>query len=129
MADATVTLNTINIKKIPVDGVDFYASAYSADWSTVGEIVAAVTGSSHYITKIIVRTATAMTISIGSGTGSDAVTTLHLGPIAVNAASGIFAWRATDGYGMKLTLSTEMALETSASGALWVYVEGKTCLG
>jgi hypothetical protein len=129
MADATVTLNTINIQQIPTDGKDFVASAYSANWSTVGEIVAAVTGYSHYVTKIMVRLATATSITIGSGTGSDAVTTIHMGPIPVNAASGFFAWKASDGTGMKLTLSTELALETADAAPLWIYVEGKTCLG
>lgn len=127
MADATVTSNTINVLPIPTNGKDFAVSMYSADWSTVGEVVAAVSGSCHYIQKIMVKTATALTISIGSGTGSDAVTTLHLGPIAVNAASGTFTISFGE-RGMKLTDSTEMALETSASGALWIYVEGKTCL-
>ena len=127
MADATVTQNTINIVKLPLDGNPIFRSAYSANWSTVGEVVAAVAGACHYITKIEVRLATATTVSIGTGTGTDAVTTLHMGPIPVDAASGIFVWTAPDGYGMKLTDATEMALETGGEAPLWIYVEGKTC--
>ena len=126
MADATVTLNTCNVAIIPSTGRDFFASAYSANWSTVGEVVAAVAKSTHYLTRIEVRTATACTLTIGSGTGSDAVTTIHLGPIPMDAASGIFVWKAPKGYGLKLTAGTELALETSVEAPLWVYAEGFT---
>ena len=130
MADATVSLNeNLNVIPLPLGGSFFTVGAYSANWSTVGEVVAAVTGSTHYITKILIRSAVTCTVSLGSGTGSDAITTLQMGPIPMNAGSGVFPWKAPDGYGMKLTASTELALETAESAPLWIYVEGITYLG
>jgi len=130
MADATVTTNTLTMKQLPMDGNMFYASLYSANWSTVGDVLAAVTGSSHYITRFIITvvSTTDATVTIGSGSGVDVVTTAHFGLIGVPDAGGSFEWKAPDGMGAKCTDSTEIALETSAAMPLWIYIEGKTCL-
>ena len=130
MADATVTTNTLNIKQLPEAGGWFYKSLYSANWSTVGDVLAAVSGSSHYITRFIiaVQSTTDVTVTLGSGSGVDVVTTAHFGLIPMPDAGGSFEWKAPDGMGAKCTDSTEIALETSASAPLWIYIEGKTCL-
>jgi hypothetical protein len=128
MADATVTTNTFTIEQLPTEGDVWHVSLYSADWSTVGVLKAAVTGKSHYITRLNVRTATTTNLSIGSGgTGTDAVTTIHIGLIPLNAACGVFPWNAPPGMGLKCTSATEITLETSGAAPLWVEVWGKTC--
>ena len=130
MADATVTTNTLTMKQLPMDGNMFYASLYSANWSTVGNVLAAVAGSSHYITRFIiaVQSTENVTVRLGSGSGVDVVTTNHFGLIPFPDLGGSLEWKAPDGMGAKCTDSTEIALETSAAAPLWIYIEGKTCL-
>jgi hypothetical protein len=128
MADATVTQNTYNVVAIPTEGKEWAASAYSADWQDCGVIKAAESGYSHYIKKLMVRGATTCFISIGSGATTNAVTTIHIGPIDLNAAGGAFAISFGE-LGLKCTSGLAIYMDSSASGKLWVHCEGKTCLG
>ncbi|MCK9518345.1 MAG: hypothetical protein M0R06_03360 [Sphaerochaeta sp.] len=118
--------NTFNIVDLPLEGNLFYVSYESSDLTGAADLVAASTGKSHYITHIHVRTATAMNIEFGSGTSGGAVSTRHIGLVAVNAASGFFMWKSPLGKAMKLTAGATLGVDVSASGQIWIEVWGKT---
>ena len=122
------TPNTYNIVKVPTEGQLWYKSLYIADLTGCEDIIAAVSGSYHYLTRLVIRTATAMTVTIGSGETTSAVTTAHIGPIPFDAASGLHVQTFPDGMGMKGTISLALTADASASGAIWIEAYGKTCL-
>jgi hypothetical protein len=129
MAAATVTPYTMNVVPIPVEGNEWAISRYSGEWSTVGTVYAAETGKSHYIKKIMIRCATTANFNLGSGnTGDTDVETIMIGSVPLNAASGIFTISFGE-KGMKLAAGKPLTLETNTTAPLWIYVEGKTCLG
>lgn len=122
-----LTPNTFNIVELPREGVLFYKSLQSEDVTGAEDIAAAVAGKTHYITSLLVRTDAAMDIDIGSGETTGAVTTTHIGPVPLDAASGIFLWRAPHGMGLKCTSSTAFVIDSTAAGTIWIEAHGKTC--
>jgi len=122
-----ITPNTINVQDLPTAGADWNVSLYSADLSGCEEIKAAVARANIYLTRIQIRTATALTLTIGSGETTGAVTTIHLGPIPFDAASGFFAISFPDKKGMKCTEGLALVIDADGAGATWVYAEGRTC--
>ena len=124
---AAFTSNTYNVDKLPMEGNLWFKSLYNADISGAEEIIAAAAGKSHYITKIVIRTATALTVTIGSGETDSGVKTAHLGPIPFDAASGVHIQTYPEGYGLKCTAGAAVVADASASGAIWMEVYGKTC--
>lgn len=122
-----ITTNSFTIQPLPSEGIEFYASLYSADLTGCEILKALVAGKSIFLTKIMVRTATAMAITIGSGESTGAVATTHIGPVAMDAASGFLPWNAPDGMGMRCTSGTDLTIDSDTSGATWIYVEGKVC--
>ena len=123
-----ITANTYNMRTIPSAGKDFHLSLQSEDASGCEAILAAITGFSHYITKLIIRADAAMDVSVGSGgDGGTSVTTVHFGPIPLAAASGNFDWEAPRGMGVKCTVGLSIAIDSSASGTIWVEAHGKSC--
>ena len=120
-----ITTNSFTIQSLPSAGKDFHLSMYSADASDEEVVVAAVSGSSHFLTKLMFRSATACTVSIGSGSDGT-MTTLHLGPIPLDAASGFFSI-SFGGKGMRCDSGLALVLITSATAPIMIYAEGKTC--
>lgn len=118
--------NTINVREVPNEGNEWHASLYFADISGCEDIKAAEAGKSHYLQKLLIRTATKMTITIGSGETTSAPTTIHLGPIPLDAASGIFSI-SFGKKGMKVTDDLALTIDGSAAGDVMIYAEGKTC--
>ncbi len=123
----TITANTYNIAELPNEGLFFYRSLQSEDVSGAEELVAAVAGATHYITDLLIRTDAAMDVSIGSGETTGSVTTVHIGPVPLDAASGIFIWKAPPGFGLKCTASSAFDIDSSAAGTIWIEARGKTC--
>src|SRR3990167_232227 len=123
-----ITANTFNVLAIPIIGNDWFVSLQTEDATGCEAIKAAEAGHAHYLKKIMIRADAAMDISIGSGgDAGTAVTTVHIGPVPLDAASGIFVWSAPKGFGIKMTDALSIAIDSSAAGTLWIYAEGKTC--
>lgn len=122
-----ITENAFNIEELPAAGKVWRVSLQSADVSGCEAIKAAESGYTHYITKLLIRTDAAMDLSIGSGgDGGTAVTTVHIGPVPLDAASGIFVWRAPEKMGLRCTESLSIAVDASASGTIWIEAHGFT---
>ena len=126
----SIVANTYNMRTIPTAGRDFHVSLQTEDASGAEAILAAASGYSHYITKLIIRADAAMDVSIGSGgDGGTAVTTVHFGPIPFKGqgASGQYDWKAPRGKGIKCTSGLSIAVDSTALGTLWIETDGKTC--
>jgi hypothetical protein len=122
-----ITANTFNTVGLPSDGPCFYKSLQSADLTGAEEIIAGAAGKSHYITYLQIRTATAMGITIGSGETTGAVTTTYIGLVPLDAASGIFVWKAPPGMGLRCTSGLALVIDSDTAGAVWIEARGKTC--
>lgn len=122
-----ITANTYSLVALPTDGVLFYKSLQSADVTGAEEITAASTGHTHYITKLLVHADAAMDISIGSGETTGAVTTVHFGPVPLDATFGKFEWEAPPGMGLQCTTATAIVVDSSGAGTIWIEAHGKTC--
>lgn len=122
-----ITANPIEVAFIPSAGKEFRRSLYSEDMQDCENIVAGVARTTHYLKKIMVRTATAMTITIGSGVDTNAVETIHIGPVPLDAASGFFAISFGE-RGIKCVTGKALTIDASAAGAIWLYAEGFSVL-
>jgi len=120
-----ITTNSFTVQSLPSGGGEFHKSMYSADASDEEVVVAAVAGSSIFLTKLMLRCATACTVSIGSGSDGT-MTTLHIGPIPLDAASG-FVPLSFGGKGMRCDSGLALVLITSVAAPIWIYAEGKIC--
>jgi hypothetical protein len=123
-----IVANTYNMKTIPTAGKDFHLSLQSEDVSGAEAILAAESGFSHYITKLNIRADAAMDVSIGSGgdTGTG-VTTVHFGPIPLDANTGYWSWKAPRGMGIKCTANLSITIDSTAGGTIWIEAHGKSC--
>lgn len=120
-----ITSNTINVVTPPINGKDFVASCYSADASGGEDLVAAVSGASIYVKKIIITTQSVENVTVDIGSGQDTgVTTIHLGPIPMADAGGNITIDFGDKM-MKCTAATALSVDTSAACPIWVYIEGR----
>lgn len=120
-----ITDNSISVVTPPIEGNEWAVSAYSTDFSSTESLKAAVTGKTHYIKRITIHCASAITVSIGGGETSDALTTTYLGPIPFTTSGPRYELDFKD-KAMKLLISTALCIDASGSGAAAVYVEGKT---
>ncbi len=119
--------NTFNIVSLPLEGNEFFVSFPSEEITDGIDVVAAVAGKSHYITRIHIRTDAAMDINIGSGIATNAVVTTHIGPVPLAAGFGFFCWKAPEGKALKLTSGSSLGLDSTADGTIWIEAWGKTC--
>jgi len=123
----TIVANTYNMRTIPTARKDFHLSLQSEDVSSGETILAAESGYSHYITKLVIRADAAMDVSIGSGETDSDVTTVHFGPIPLSTGSGFFEWEAPRGMGIKCTADLSITIDSSAGGTMWIEAHGKSC--
>jgi len=114
------------IQQLPSEGNEFFISATSEDASGCEELLAAASGKSHYLTRILIRTDSATDLTIGSGETNSAPTVVHIGTVPLNAASGFFMWKAPDGKGLRFNSGLSMTIKASA-GTIYIYAEGRTC--
>jgi hypothetical protein len=124
---AAFSSNSIVVEHIPSAGKDFFQNGSHEDASGVEEFKAAEAGFTHYVTKIVIRTDSASDLSIGSGeTVGGTIDTVHLGIIPMNAASGIYTWKAPNGMGLKFTVGKNISIKCSA-GTCFVEMWGRSC--
>lgn len=121
-----ITARAIDVREIPSEGNEWQVSLHSADVSDCENIVAAAEGKAHYLKKLHIRCASEISISIGSGEDDNAVETIHLGPIPLDAGSGIFLI-SFGKRGMKCVDNKPLTIDATGAGAVAIYAEGKTC--
>lgn len=125
---AANTANPIEVAIIPITGKTFHLSHYNTNLTGCENLVAGVANTTHYLKKIMIRTATAMTITIGSGEEpAGSVETIHIGPVPLDAASGFFAISFGE-KGIKCVKGKAITIDASAAGAVWIYAEGFTVI-
>lgn len=104
----------------------FIVNATSADASGCEQIIAAPdAGTSIYIDQLTINNgADAISITIGAGETSPAVTAIILGPVAMAAnTTAYFDFRGIGG--IKLAAATALTLDASGSGAVCIVVQGR----
>jgi len=116
-----VTANAIVVVQPPAGAVPGVVSAYSADFSGGEDLIAAVALKSHYIKRLIIQCASAITVDIGAGQGTD-VTTIYLGPIPFSASGPAFEVDFGD-KGMQISEGVAFSIDASGAGAVAVYAE------
>jgi len=115
-----ITANTIT-----THGLDWVVNATSTDLSSCEELKAAVASKSHYIRTINISCGSDITVTIGEGETTGAVTTALIGP-------AIFTSTGRDKYSLlficpiKLTAATALTVDASGAGTVQVVVEGYT---
>jgi len=114
-----ITSNTIQV--VPKG---FVVNATSADFSGTEELVAAPgAGKFIHLTRIVVITASAITVTIGAGETGGAVTAVLLGPsIAFTAA--IVPWVTEFNPAVRLDVNTALVVDASGAGAVNIFVQG-----
>ena len=123
----TIAAKTFTIESVPSAGKDWFVSLTSEDASAVETVKAAEAGYTHYLTKLMVRTDAATDMEIGSGeTTPGTIDTVHLGTIPMNAACGIYPWKAPNGMGLKFTAGASISIKASA-GTIHIEAHGRSC--
>ena len=117
--------NTIVMKRPPADGSKFFVSYSSTDVSGCEELLAAVTGKSHYLQKIIIQCASAITVSIGGGETTGALTSTFLGPIPFAATTGNYVQEFSD-EALVIGKAVALCIDASGAGNVFVWAEGVT---
>ena len=108
-----------------VERSGFAINADYADASGCEELLAAVTGKSHYLTHLFISCVAAITVTIGAGETASAVTTVVFGPTNFAATSGSpvsipFI------KPIKLAAATSLTIDSSGAGVVQVFVQGYT---
>jgi hypothetical protein len=120
-----ITANTITVRKPPLDASPWIVSLYSTDLSDCEELKAAVAGKCHYIRKITIFCASAITISIGGGETTDELTAIYLGPIPFAATSSQYVIEFPDDA-LVVAKATALCIDASGAGVAAVIAEGWT---
>lgn len=122
-----ITTNTVSFVRPPVEGDEWFVSAYSADFSGAEDLKAAVTGKCHYIRKIQVfgQSVTDLTVTFGADQGTG-VTTTYLGPISLPDAGGTCLIDFGPDHALKVTAGATFAVDMSAASPTTILVWGKT---
>lgn len=115
-AHAAVTLVTNN-----VGTYGFVANANSADYTGCEELVAAVSGKSIYVERVVITSDTATNFTIGAGETGGAVTTVVIGPVYLAANTSIsFVFSRP----IKLAANTALVVDAAGAGNATVIVQG-----
>ena len=122
-----ITANVAVVVKMPLEGDEFFTSAYSADASGAEDVIAAVTGKSHYVRKIQIHTqsVTDLTVTLGSGQGTG-VTVIALGPLPMPDAGGVTTIDFGADHALKIVAGATFAVDTSAAAPISILVWAKT---
>lgn len=110
-----ITVNALKSK------LGFIDNAISADVSGCEEIHAAVSGKKIKIRSITVNSDAAITITIGEGETTGAVTSALLGPVAF-AANQTIQWSFNPL--LELTAAKSLTIDASGAGNVCVIVQG-----
>jgi len=125
-----ITTRAIVMEQPPVSAVPGFISKYSADYSGAEDLIAAVALKCHYITKLWIHCASAITIDIGSAQ-TTGVTTIYIGPIPFSTASPTFHvdFMQLFGKAMKIAKGTSFSIDASGAGAAAVLADYVTGAG
>ena len=115
MADIVVT--ALSITAPPLAKAYWAVNATEADSASNSEVKAAVTGKSHYLTKVVINCAVAHTVVLNDST------TALLGPFTFLAAGQTIV---SLDFIRPIKLTISQALNVTAGGAYALYVEGFT---
>lgn len=116
----------ISVTSPQAAGSGFIKNANSADASGTEEIIAAVADQSHHIQFLSISSDTALSVTIGEGETTGAVTTALIGPVTLAAGQTIpfpFVGRP---QGLKMTANTALTVDASGAGNINVFVQGYT---
>lgn len=107
-------------------GNGFIINGVSADASGCEELKAApAAGLSIHLDRLVINNgANAISITIGEGETTGAVTTALIGPIAM-AANTSLPFDFSRVGGLKLTAATSLTVDASGSGAICVHAVGR----
>ena len=98
-------------------------SATSADFSTTEELRAAPgSGVSIYLEYISINSISAITVTIGEGETTDAVTTIIVQPVLFTTGGGQYAIHFT--RPIKLSAATSLTVDASAAGVVQIGAYG-----
>ncbi len=101
----------------------FILNGTSADASACEELKAAVAGKSIIIDFLVINNgANAISITIGEGETTGAVTTALIGPISMAANTSLCF---TFLQGMKLSTAKSLTVDSSGAGAICIFVQGR----
>jgi len=107
-------------------GFGWIKNATSADASGGETILAGATGKSHYIERISITSAAAITVTIGEGITGAGVTTALIGPVSF-AANQTIQWVFSGNPGaIKVTAATAITCDAGGAGAINVFIHGYT---
>ncbi len=101
----------------------FILNATSADASGCEELKAAVAGKSIIVDHLTINSGAAITITIGEGETTGAVTTALIGPVSF-AANQSIQWNFFNG-GVRLTAATSLTVDASGAGAICIFAQGR----
>jgi len=102
-------------------------NAISADASGCEEIIAAPgAGLSLVIEHIVISSDSAISVTIGEGETTGAVTTALIGPVTFAAGQSIPFPITGRTQGIKLTADTSLTVDASGAGNINVWVQGTT---
>ena len=102
----------------------FVLNATSSDASGCEELMAApAAGTSIILQKLTINSTAQITVTIGEGETSGAVTTALIGPLDM-AAHGTVQFDFGNG-GLALSAATSLTVDTSGAGAICIFAQGK----
>jgi len=105
----------------------FIKNATSADASGCEEIIAAPgAGISHVIEHLVVSSDSAISVTIGEGETTGAVTTALIGPVTFAAGQCIMFPFVGRTQGLKMTANKSLTVDASGAGNINVWVQGYT---
>jgi len=110
-----ITLRSNNIN------FGFSINGNSADLSGCEELVAAVSGRSIYVERLVISFGAAITISVGAGKTGDALTTLLVGPLYGSAHETV---ELVFTRPVKLAVSTALCVDASGAGNVTILSQG-----
>ena len=123
---AAMTDNEISIVTPPIEGDWIYSSQYNADVTGGEDLLAAVTGKSHYI-RVIRATLTSATATISFGADQDVAGTglahTYIGPVTAYVQ---FIFDLANGKAMKLPVSHAFSVDGVTASPVWIFFEYKT---
>jgi len=104
-------------------GLGFAVNATSSDLSGCEELVAATAGKSIYLEQIYINSASAITVTIGAGETTGAVTAVILGPITFTTTGGQAIFQFT--RPIILAAATALTVDASGAGAVQIFAQGQ----
>ncbi len=109
----------------PIEGDWVSSSQYNTDVTGGEDLLAAVSGKSHYIRKIIISCGTASaTITLGGNQSTD-VTNKFLGPITFSASATHPFVMDFGEKAMKIAAGQTFAIDGVTAAPVWIYFEYK----